>query len=192
MVEYVPPPSDLSRLNVVQRYMQKGSLDWSDYGWLIALVLIYWFSRPYIQRFVKATADPAVREGEFEQEAFQQRRAKAAIDANQIRSGKQRKEQDSKTLGQLLDEGPSAMMEGSAATTSAATVPEGDVINRSIPVKKKKGVSFAPEKSEEERTMDWEDESKWDPNKVVDVVPGAKPGEVVSGNVLDWIKTWDQ
>lgn len=193
MVEYVPPPRDLSRLNPIQRYMQKGSLDWSDYGWLVALVLLYWFCRPALQRFFKTMAGPEIQEGEEEQKAYEQRRAKAAVDANSIRSGKKQQQQDKgKSLGQILDEGTDGMMQDKA-TTSSAHVADTEAVSRRTEVKKKKkGVSFAPEKSAEERTLDWEDESQWDPSKTAQVMPESKSGEVKSGNVLDWIKTWDE
>lgn len=194
MVDYVPPPRDLSRLNPIQRYMQKGSLDWSDYVWLVALVLLYWFCRPALQRFFKTMAGPEVQQGEDEQKAYEQRRAQAAIDANSIRSGQKQQPppEKGKTLGQILDDGVDGMMPGHATTTSANVVHAEGVSNRTEVKKKKKGVSFAPEKSAEERTLDWEDESQWDPSKTAQVMSHARPGEIQSGNVLDWIKTWDE
>lgn len=197
MVEYTPPPKDLSRLNPIQRYMQKGYLEWSDYAMLVALITAYWLIRPALQRFFKSVAAPEVVEGEQEQDAYQKRRAQAAIDANEIRSGKAPSKADGrKTVGQLLDEGSAGFLpkEDQGVSTSTSTPAGGQVVSRQEGKKKaRKGVSFAPEKSEEDRILDWEDESQWDPSKTAEAKPDARTGEVKpAGNVLDWIQTWDK
>lgn len=184
MVQYVPPPQDLSKLNPIQRYMQKGSLDWSDWLRLIAVVAVYWLLRPYIQNFTRRTSGDEVAQGEAEQEAYRQRREAAAVGANEIRSGK--KLSEGKTLGQLLDEGvdgfdTSAKSSG-AATTSGAN--DTEVKSRK---QKKKGVSFAPEKTSVEKTMDWEDESEFDPRrKPVEAEEGASE----AGDIKAWMEKW--
>ena len=88
MPQYVPPPKDLSRLNAVQRYMQKGELEWSDYYWLIGIVIIYIMARPAIQKFFNTTLghNTDEQEGNKEREAYYQRRAK--VGPNAIRGGK--------------------------------------------------------------------------------------------------------
>lgn len=184
MVKYVPPPKDLSKLNPIQRYMQKGSLDWSDWLRLIALVAAYWFLRPYIQNFARKLSGEAVAEGEAEQEAYKERREAAAVSANQIRSGK-KSPSEGKTLGQLLDEGVDGF-DDSAKTSGAATadVNESEVKSRK---QKKKGVSFAPEKSTIEKTMDWEDESEFDPRRKP--VEGEE-GAPVAGDIKEWMEKW--
>lgn len=184
MVEYIPPPADLSKLNPIQRYMQKGSLEWSDYMRLAVLVLAYWFLRPYIQRAAKRfLSDSSIEEGEAEAEAYKQRRAVAAVGANDIRSGK--KSSEGKTLGQLLDDG----IDGVAATSGADAKPmdvgeaqDAEVKNRK---QKKKGVSFAPEKSAEDKTLDWEDDSEFDPRKGP---AGSTQGG--SGDIKQWMEKW--
>ncbi|KAK5070749.1 hypothetical protein LTR64_007474 [Lithohypha guttulata] len=185
MVDYVPPPKDLSRLNVVQRYMQKGSLDWSDYLRLAALVLTYWFLRPYIMRLAKRWSDDAVRKGEEEQAAYQERRAAAAVAANEIRSGK--KEKEGKTLGQLLDEGSSGAVASSGADSSAKHANETQQNEMKNRKQKKKGVSFAPEKSETDKTLDWEDESEFDPRRGPQPVVAEVPA---SGDIKQWMEKW--
>lgn len=184
MVKYTPPPQDLSKLNPIQRYMQKGSLEFSDWLRLGAVVLAYWLLRPYFQRLAKRyLSDEAVQEGEEEQEAYKQRRAQAAI-SNGIRSGKKNDQGDGKTLGQLLEEGTDGFAHSSGAK-AAPTVPvqEGDVKNRKQ--KKSKGVSFAPEKSEVEKTLDWEDESEFDPRR-----EPSTSQEQAGGDIKQWMEKW--
>lgn len=184
MVQYrVPPPKDLSKLNPIQRYMQKGSLEWNDYMRLAVLVLAYWFLRPYIQRAAKRwMGDSSIDEGEAETEAYKQRRAAAAVGANDIRSGK--KSPENKTLGTLLDEGA----DGVAATSGvhakgidSSEAQEGDVKNRRP---KKKGVSFAPEKSDLDKTLDWEDDSEFDPRR------GPAGSQAGNGDIKQWMEKW--
>ncbi|KPI45017.1 uncharacterized protein AB675_2570 [Cyphellophora attinorum] len=138
MVEYTPPPADLSRLNFVQRYMQKGSLDWSDYGYLILVVLAYLAVRPALQRWVIGKSEEE-EQGVLERASYQERRAK--VGANAIRGGKAE---------------PEDLLTADETTTSGANVTqssEGAVVNR-----KAKGVKFAGPKSETEKLVDWDDE----------------------------------
>ena len=185
MVQYTPPPQDLSKLNPIQRYMQKGSLELSDWLRLGALIIAYWFLRPYLQKLAKRyLSTETVREGEEEQEAYRQRRVQAAI-ANDIRSGKKNEQGEGKTLGQLLDEGTDGFAQSSGAKAASATpVQEGEVKNRKQ--KKAKGVSFAPEKSEVEKTLDWEDESEFDPRRE----PSTLQGQAAGGDIKQWMETW--
>lgn len=185
MVEYTPPPQDLSKLNPIQRYMQKGSLDFSDWLRLGAVVLAYWLLRPYFQRLAKRyLSDETVQEGEKEQEAYKQRRAQAAI-SNDIRSGKKNDQGDGKTLGQLLDEGTDSLARSSGAKAAPTVlVQEGDVKNRKQ--KKPKGVSFAPEKSQAEKTLDWEDESEYDPRRQ----PSTSQEQAAGGDIKQWMEKW--
>lgn len=166
--------------------MQKGSLDWSDWLRLIALIALYWFLRPYIQKFVRMYSDDAVAEGEAEQEAFKERREAAAIDANQIRSGK-KAVPEGKTLGQLLDEGVDGFDKKAATSGAAPTGADGNDGEVKSRKPKKKGVSFAPEKSPIDRTLDWEDESEFDPRRKV--VEGEE-GEPVPGDIKQWMEKW--
>lgn len=185
MVQYVPPPQDLSKLNPIQRYMQKGSLDWSDWARLIALVAAYWFLRPYIQNFARRLSGEEVAQGEAEQDAYKERREAAAVSANEIRSGK--KVEEGKTLAQLLDEGVDGF-DNSAKASGAATANTGandaEVKSRKP---KKKGVSFAPEKTSIEKTMDWEDESEFDPRRKP--VEGEE-GVSEAGDIKAWMEKW--
>jgi len=185
MVEYVPPPKDFSKLNPIQRYMQKGSLDFSDWLRLGAVVLAYWLLRPYFQTLAKKWFETAVEEGEEEQAAYQQRRAQAAI-SNEIRSGKKSKDPSGKTLGTLLEEGVDGLAESSGAKAdSGAQAQEGEVKNRKQ--KKSKGVSFAPEKNEIDKTLDWEDESEFDPRrKPLTSQEQAEAG----GDIKQWMEKW--
>ena len=87
MAKYAtPPPADLSGLNPIQRYLQKGELENRDWAYLLILVLAYFAARPTIQRLMKAwLADDDVKEGERAQKEFQQSQAKAKIGPNSIR-----------------------------------------------------------------------------------------------------------
>lgn len=136
MVEYTPPPADLSRLNPVQRYLQKGSLDWSDYFWLILAVLAYAAARPMLQKFMSGK-DQTAEEGVQERDAYNQRRAR--VGANAIRGGK---------------EEPEEIATADETTTSGANVKHdagGEVLNR-----KAKG-SRGP-RSEADKLLDWDDD----------------------------------
>lgn len=145
----------------------------------------YWFLRPYIQNFTRRLSGEEVTQGEAEQEAYKERREAAAVSANEIRSGK--KVSEGKTLGQLLDEGVDGF-DDSAKTSGAATASTGvndsEVKSRK---QKKKGVSFAPEKTSIEKTMDWEDESEFDPRrKPVEGEEGASQ----TGDIKEWMEKW--
>ena len=49
----------------------------------------------------------------------------------------------------------------------------------------KKGVSFAPEKSDAEKTLDWEDESQYDPRR------GLPPSQEDQENdIKSWMEKW--
>ena len=185
MVEYVPPPKDFSKLNPIQRYMQKGSLDLSDWLRLGALVLAYWLLRPYFQTLAKKWFGTAVAEGEEEQTAYQQRREQASI-SNEIRSGKKSQGASGKTLSTVLEEGVDGFAESSGAKAdSNGPAQNGEVKNRKQ--KKSKGVSFAPEKTEVDRTLDWEDESEFDPRrKPLTSQEQAEAG----GDIKQWMEKW--
>lgn len=185
MVKYTAPPTDLSRLNPIQRYLQKGSLDYSDWLRLIALVAVYWLLRPYIQNFARKLSGEEVAQGEAEQEAYQQRREAAAVGPNDIRSGK--KVPESKTLGQLLDEGVDGFDKSATTSGVATTATEGNDGEVKSRKPKKKGVSFAPEKSAADRTLDWEDESEFDPQRKA---AEGEEGEPVAGDIKTWMEKW--
>lgn len=138
MVEYVPAPADLSRLNPIQRYMQKGTLDWNDYYWLIGIVLVYIWVRPAIQKFFAYAigGNEAEEEGEAERAAYYERRAK--VGPNTIRGGK--------------DEPVDVTTDAVDGTTSGASLHDkGAISNR-----KAKGPKG--EKSEADKLLDWDDE----------------------------------
>jgi len=188
MVEYTAAPRDLSKLNPIQRYMQKGSLDLSDWLRLGALVVAYWLLRPYFQKLAKKyLSDADVKKGEEEQTSYEQRRAQAAV-SDDIRSGKKTKHGEERTLGQLLDEGTDGFAASSASGARTTTVPagEGEVKNRKQ--KKSKGVSFAPEKTEVDKTLDWEDESEFDPRRKPLTL--EEQTEAAGGDIKQWMDKW--
>jgi hypothetical protein len=135
MVQYVPPPEDLSRLNPIQRYMQKGELEWNDYYWLFGLVFLYIMARPAIQRFFTTTLgrSAAEEEGAKEREAYYQRRAK--VGPNAIRGGK--------------DDALNMLSEDADVTASGASPASGGTVSN----RKSKGT-----KSEADKLLDWDDE----------------------------------
>lgn len=135
MPEYVPPPKDLSRLNPVQRYMQKGSLDKQDYAWLFILVLAYFTVRPYVQELAKRFFSPETAEGERIRQEYIQNQAKAKIGANAIRGT------DHKELETIPESKEDVTTSGTQSTS------KGKAINR-----KNK------EKSLQDQLLDWDDE----------------------------------
>ncbi|KAL6244486.1 hypothetical protein RBB50_008728 [Rhinocladiella similis] len=134
MVEYVPPPQDLSHLNPVQKYMQKGHLDRQDYIWLFIIVLAYFSARPYIQKFFKWWMGSEDQK-EGEQVMTEYFDSKAKVGPNAIRGTE--------------NEEPSLIPEkiGDASASGSNIDQKGGVVNR-----KAKG------KSGEEQLLDWDDE----------------------------------
>ena len=118
--------------------MQKGSLEMSDYAWLLILILAYITFRPYTQKAIKWLLAPKdVKEGdEALKEHFQSR---AKVDANTIR-GSQTTEPEPI---------PEEKADVTASGTKAAT--NGQVSNRKV-----KGANAT--KSEPETLDDWDDE----------------------------------
>ena len=165
MVKYEPPPTDLSHLNPIQRYMQKGSLDREDYIRLGLLVAVYWILRPYIQKLFKKFfgGDDDVTEGEEIRDEYEQRRAKAALDANALRN--------SKGASQTIAE--SEKQDDVVASGSSAKEGGGTAVNR-------KKVNFAQPKTEEEKLLDWDDE------------PARRPLAGDSTDVVSWLDRWDE
>lgn len=132
MVEYVPPPEDFSRLNPVQRYLQKGHLDRQDYIWLILFVLAYFTARPYIQEFFKWwMGNDAIKEGAQVREEYY--KSKAKVGPNAIR-------------GTDTEESTTIPETGSGASGSAVDK-KGNVVNRKT-----------KEKTGEDQLLDWDDE----------------------------------
>jgi len=130
MVQYTPPPADLSQLNPIQRYLQKGELDARDFAYLFIFVLAYLAARPAIQRGIKWwMEDEDLKAGERAQAEF----LKAKIDPNRIRAAKNRE--------------PASIPENSADTTTGSTVDKnGNVVNRKT-----------KDKSGTDVLLDWDD-----------------------------------
>jgi hypothetical protein len=135
MPEYDPPPKDLTRLNPIQRYMQKGSLEKQDYAWLFILVLAYFTVRPYLQELAKRFFSPDTVEGERIHQEYIQTKAKAKIGPNAIRG----------TDHQELETIPESKED--VTTSGTQTTSKGKAINR-----KNK------EKSLQDQLLDWDDE----------------------------------
>jgi Protein trafficking PGA2 len=160
MVQYGPKPDRFDRMNPIQRYMQKGSLEWDDYMWLLILVLGYIAVRPYTQKVIKWILAPKdVKEGdELLKEHFE---AKAKVGANTIRGSKSIQDEPTNI--------PSAGKSTAATGSSVAT--DGKVSNR-------KAKSTGTAKSEEEKLVDWDDE------------PARKPAEGDKSDVVAWLDKW--
>ena len=138
MVQYaVPPPEDLSQLNPIQRYMQKGSLDRQDYVYLFIFVLGYIALRPAIKKGAGwLLGDKDFHEGQKAQQEHEQR---ATIGANAIRGGK--------------DE-PEGLPETGAVDAKASgrdSDSTGQVLNRKMR-------SQDSSKPEADKLLDWDDE----------------------------------
>ncbi|KIV85885.1 hypothetical protein PV11_01537 [Exophiala sideris] len=132
MVEYVAPPEDFSRLNPIQRYMQKGQLERQDYIWLILIVAAYFTARPYIQSFFKWwMGDDAMKEGEKAQEEYF--KSKAKVGPNAIRGTET---EDSTTIP-----------EKSPGASGSSADKKGNVMNRKT-----------NERTGEDQLLDWDDE----------------------------------
>ncbi|EXJ88382.1 hypothetical protein A1O1_05312 [Capronia coronata CBS 617.96] len=140
MVEYVPPPEDLSHLNAIQRYMQKGTLDKQDYIWLILVVFAYFTARPYIQELFKRFFSPdEYKEGEQIREDYEQ--SKAKVGPNSIRG--------------IESAESTAMTEPSGETmASGSSIGKGKVVNRKT-----------KDKSEVDKLLDWDDEPPRKPSE---------------------------
>ncbi|OAL37429.1 hypothetical protein AYO20_03278 [Fonsecaea nubica] len=139
MVEYTPAPEDLSRLNPIQRYMQKGQLDKQDYVYLILIVLVYFMARPKIEEFFKWWMGPKeLQEGEQARIAYMQ---KAKVGPNVIRG----------TETRSLETIP----EVSADTATGTNMDKkGKVVNRKT-----------KDKSGTDKLLDWEDEPERKPTE---------------------------
>lgn len=140
MVEYTPPPADLSRLNPIQRYMQKGQLERQDYVWLLIMVLAYFAARPYIQNLFKWWFNhDDLQEGEQVREEYL--KSKAKVGPNAIR-------------GTEADEPVSIPEKLEDTTTGSHVDKKGKVVNRKT-----------KEKSGEEKLLDWDDEPERTPTE---------------------------
>jgi hypothetical protein len=81
MVQYAKV--DLTNANIVQRYMAKERLDFQDYMYLFAFVLLYFCARPSIQKAAKWwMSTEEQRQGEEAYEDFMRKQA-----TRQIRDG---------------------------------------------------------------------------------------------------------
>ena len=141
MVQYSPPPEDLSVLNPIQRYMQKGPhFDTTDWGYLLIFVLAYFTVRPYIQKLAKWWfSDKDMKEGEKALEEYA--RSKAKVGPNAIRGS----------------EGQEAvsMLENSGETSTGSNIDKtGQVVNRKTKTK-----------SEADQLLDWDDEPERKPTE---------------------------
>ncbi|KIW91998.1 uncharacterized protein Z519_06980 [Cladophialophora bantiana CBS 173.52] len=140
MVEYTPPPEDLSRLNPIQRYMQKGQLDKQDYVYLFIIVAIYFMARPKIEEFFKWwMGQKDLKEGEQARTEYMHSRAK--VGPNVIRG----------TESTVLETIPE--VSGDTATGTNMDK-KGKVMNRKT-----------KEKSGAEKLLDWEDEPERKPTE---------------------------
>ncbi|OCT49272.1 hypothetical protein CLCR_05222 [Cladophialophora carrionii] len=140
MVQYTPPPADLSHLNPIQRYMQKGELEGRDWAFLLIFVLAYLAARPAIQRGIKWwMADDELKEGERAQAEFL--RSKAKVSPNTIRGNKS---QEATTIP-----------EGAGDTTTGSSLDHtGNVTNRK-----------AKDRSQAEILLDWDDQPERRPTE---------------------------
>lgn len=160
--EYTPPPSDLSGLNPIQRYMQRG-LTTQDYAYLFIFVLAYIAARPYVKKGAKWLLAPKelIEAERIQNEYYETQEAK--VSANEIRA---------KGNG-----GESVMVDGTGDDVKASGREEetGNVVNR-----KAKTQTPATSKSEEEKLLDWDDE------------PARAKVEGDKGDVVSWLNKWDE
>jgi hypothetical protein len=138
MVEYTPPPADLSHLNPIQRYMQKGQLEGTDWVYLFLFVAAYFAARPTIEKVIKYWMTGGdLKEGEQAQADYV--RSKAKVGSNSIR-GKQ-------------DPTMTSIPEASEDTTTGSSVnPDGNVTNRKA-------------KDATKELLDWDDEPAREPTE---------------------------
>jgi hypothetical protein len=162
MVQYSPPPVNLDRLNPIQRYMQKGSLDTRDYIYLAIFVLLYLAARPAIKKGAEWWLAPKdYREGQQAQKELLQARARAKIGANAIRDGKERPQE--------LNEDTGTEVQASGVDSQQT----GQVQHR-----KTKQLDLS--KSEADKLLDWDDE------------PARPKQEGDKSDVVTWLNKWDE
>jgi len=161
MVEYEPPPKDLSSLNPIQRYMQSGKgPDFNNFNknwtYLIIGVIIYLFVvRPYIEKAAAWWFGGAdMKEGQQALQDHARARAQAQIGPNAIRGTEN---QPPTAATENLDD----------STTGRSFNTTGQVVNRKT--KDKSGV---------EQLLDWDDE------------PARKPTEGDKSDVVAWLDKW--
>ena len=149
MVEYGPIPDRLDQMNPIQRWMQKPSLETSDYAWLLILVLGYVVVRPYTKEAIKWLIAPKeVKEGDKAMKEHFEARAK--VDANSIRGS-----------NKTTEPGPIPAGKKDVAASGSNIGMDGQVSNRKLK-------STTTGKSEEDKLVDWDDEPPREP------VPGDK------------------
>ena len=163
MPQYTPPPPTLDHLNPVQRYLQKGSLEFQDYVNLLLLVLAYFFIRPYIDAGMKKFfANKDLSEGEEIQKEFAESKLKPKVGANEIRGAK------TATIGS------DAEITSSGAETKPANIP----FNRKArQVEAQIGEVPAPTA---EQLLEWDDIT------TVGTTEGGK------ADVVSWVDKWDE
>ena len=161
--EYSAPPSDLSRLNPIQRYMQKGSLDKQDYVYLLIFVLAYFALRPYLKKGAAWFFAPeGLQAGQDAQKEYAQNRARAAVGANEIRGGRDGAPEE------LISENDTDV-----AATGIEATGTGQATNR-------RTKNQAPSKTEADKLLNWDDE------------PARTRQEGDQGDVAAWLDRWDK
>lgn len=134
MPNYVPPPATLDHLNFVQRYLQKGQLEFQDYVNLMLLVLAYFIGRPYIEAGMKKMFENKdIKEGEQAQKDYIDSKTKPKVGANEIRGAK------------------TATIEPTKGATGADIAPSNVPINR-----KSRPEDMVPDPTAEQ-LLDWSD-----------------------------------
>lgn len=162
MPEYSPPPASLDHLNPIQRYLQKGALDFQDYMNLFLLVLAYFVSRPYIDAGMKKFfKHKDLSEGEDIQKEYIESKMKPKVGANEIRGAK------TTTVGSSVE-----------ITASGADIkPASALVNRKAIQTAATGEVPAPTA---EQLLEWSD------------ITTTGTAEGAETDVLTWVNTWDE
>lgn len=134
MPDYIPPPASLDHLNPIQRYLQKGKLEFQDYMNLMLLVLAYFVLRPYIEAGMKKIFENKdVKEGEQAQKDYIESKIKPKVGANEIRGAK------------------------SAAIVSATGATGTDIASSNVPVNRKSKPMDEVPAPTAEQLLEWSD-----------------------------------
>lgn len=163
MPTYTPPPASLDHLNPLQRYLQKGSLDFQDYMHLFLLVLGYFVCRPYIDAGMKKFfKHKDLSEGEEIQKEYVESKLKPKVGANEIRGAK-----------------TTTLESGAGTATSGA---DTKLANTPVSRKAKQPAEELGEVPEQtaEQLLEWDD------------ITTTGTTEGPKADVLTWIDKWDQ
>lgn len=134
MPNYTPPPASLDHLNPIQRYLQKGRLEFQDYVNVLLVAAAYFILRPYLEAGMKRIFENKdLKEGEEAQKEYIESKTKPKVGANEIRGGK------------------TAAVGSSTETTGA------DIVPANLPINRKSNLTDEVPPPTAQQLLDWDD-----------------------------------